>query len=84
MKDKAVQKRFNRAKGQVEAIGRMVQDERYCLDIIQQIRAATNALKSLEQEILKGHLECCVKQAMISKRESEINIKVNEILKLWN
>jgi DNA-binding FrmR family transcriptional regulator len=75
--------RVNRARGQVEAIARMIDEDRYCPEIIQQIRAATNALKGLEQEILKRHLECCVREAMVSRDSRQAKDKVNEVIKLW-
>ncbi len=74
--------RLNRAKGQLEAVGRMIDERRYCPEIIYQIRAATNALKSLENEVLRGHLRGCVKEAFQSKDPFEIESKIDEILKL--
>jgi DNA-binding FrmR family transcriptional regulator len=75
-------RRINRAKGQLDAVARMIDDRRYCPDIIVQIRAATNAMKALEQEILKAHLEGCVKSAFESKDPTLIAEKVAEILRL--
>jgi len=79
----ASKKRINRVKGQIDAVSRMIDERRYCPEIIQQIRAATNALKGLEQEVLKGHLEGCVREAMESKDPFVVRNKVDEILKLW-
>jgi DNA-binding FrmR family transcriptional regulator len=62
----------------------MIDERRYCPEIIQQIRAATNALKGLEQEVLKGHLEGCVREAMESRDPFVVRNKVDEILKLWS
>lgn len=76
--------RINRIKGQVDAISRMMGERRYCPEIIQQIRAATNALKSLEREVLKGHLQGCVRSAMESKDPFLVRDKVDEIVKLWD
>ena len=78
------QKRINRIKGQVEAVSRMIDEKKYCLDIIQQVRAASSALKSLEQEILKKHLEMCVRQAMESEDSVEVSHKIDEIVKIWS
>lgn len=77
-------KRINRAKGQLDAVARMIDERKYCPEIIYQIRATTNALKSLEQEILRGHMKSCVKFAFRSKDPFEIEEKINEILKLTN
>lgn len=78
------QKRINRAKGQLDAVARMIEERRYCPDIINQIRAATHAIKALEQEILRGHLQSCVKGAFQSKNPSDMAEKIEEILKLTN
>lgn len=78
----ASKKRINRAKGQLDAVARMIDERRYCPDIIQQIRAATNAMKALEQEVLRGHLESCVKAAFQSQDPSAMKSKVEEIMKL--
>ena len=70
--------------GQMNAVIRMIDEQKYCPEIIQQIRAAANAMRSLEKEILKRHLESCVQNAMKSDNNLDINAKVDEILKLWN
>lgn len=75
--------RISRIKGQVDAVSRMLAEKQYCPEIIQQIRAATNALKSLEREVLKGHLHGCVRSAMESKDPYMVRDKVDEIVKLW-
>lgn len=51
----ASKKRLNRIKGQLDAVSKMIDDRKYCPDIIQQIRAAKSALQGLEFEILEGH-----------------------------
>ena len=78
----ASKRRINRVKGQLDAVSRMIDEQRYCPDIIYQIRAATNALKALELEILRGHLKGCVKTAFQSRDSSEIESKITEIMKL--
>ena len=78
----ASKKRINRVKGQLEAVSRMIENREYCPDIIQQIRAATSALRGLEAEVLKGHLRGCVKQAFESKNSFDINDKIDEVLLL--
>lgn len=63
MDDKArnkVKARVNRVIGQVEGIGRMVEEDRYCMDILSQIAAARSALNALGVELLTNHLEGCV------------------------
>jgi len=75
-------KRLNRARGQVQAIQRMIEDGRYCMDVIMQIRAARAALRSLESSILETHLRGCVTSAMKSKNSHEADIKISELIRL--
>jgi len=57
---KKVKSRVNRIGGQVAGVGRMIDEERYCVEILNQIAAARSALDSLGLELLKHHLEGCV------------------------
>lgn len=75
-------RRLNRVKGQLDAVGRMIDERRYCPEIIQQLRAASSALRGLEQEIMKNHLRGCVQSAFQSKDPVEIENKISEITKL--
>jgi DNA-binding FrmR family transcriptional regulator len=77
-------KRINRIKGQLNAVSRMIDERKYCPDILQQIRAATNAMRGLETEVLRGHLRGCVKNAFESRNTFDMNDKVEEILDLWS
>jgi DNA-binding FrmR family transcriptional regulator len=80
----AIKKRLNRIKGQLDAVSRMVDEREYCPNIIQQIRAATSALRGIEAEVMKSHLRGCVKDAFESKDSTEVNTKIDEILRLWS
>ena len=60
----------------------MILNKKYCVDILQQTRAVVAALKSVEQLILKDHMNACVSSAMKSKKNSDQNNKINEVLKL--
>lgn len=80
----ASKKRINRIRGQLDAVARMIDEREYCPDIIQQIRAANSAMRSLETEILRGHLRGCVREAFESKDGFEIHDKIDEILNLIN
>lgn len=75
--------RLRRAQGQVDAVARMIHEREYCPNIVQQLRAATAALKALEVNILKTHLEHCVRDAMKSKNEAEAEQKINELIILF-
>jgi DNA-binding FrmR family transcriptional regulator len=79
---KAQLSRVNRIEGQVRGIGKMIQDEKYCIDILTQIKAVRSAMKSLELEVLEAHLNCCLKNAIDSESKEEMNEKVSEILTL--
>jgi DNA-binding FrmR family transcriptional regulator len=74
--------RLNRIRGQVDAIDRMIEERRYCPEIIQQVKAAASALKALEREVLRTHLKHCVKQAMTSSDPFEVDSKIEEITKM--
>ena len=67
------------AKGQVEGVIKMVADDRYCIDITNQILAIQSLLKSVTNEILKSHLQTCVIDAKNNKEE--LLEKVNEVVK---
>ena len=75
-------KRLSRIKGQVEGVERMIQDQRYCPEIVHQIKAARSALKMLELSIIEGHMKHCVKTAVASKNSEVIQEKMDEILLL--
>lgn len=74
--------RLRRVKGQVEGVERMIVEGRYCVDILNQIKAARSALLSLENSILKTHLNCCVQQALESKNSFDAAKKIQEIVDL--
>jgi CsoR family transcriptional regulator, copper-sensing transcriptional repressor len=60
----AVQKRLRRIEGQVRGLQRMVEEDRYCINVIEQISAATKALQSVALELLDDHLAHCVTDAV--------------------
>jgi DNA-binding FrmR family transcriptional regulator len=73
-------RRLSRIRGQIDGIDRMIDDGRYCLDIIFQIRAAASALKALEKEVMHTHIKSCVKKAIDSDDHYEANEKIQEIM----
>ncbi len=74
--------RLRRVRGQVEAIEKMILEERYCADILQQIKAARSALHSLESNILRTHLESCVRQALTAPNAFDAEKKLKEVSEL--
>lgn len=73
----------NRVGGQVEGIGRMIQEGRYCPDILNQIRAARAALRTLESRVLETHLHTCVRESFSAETKKEQDVKIEEILHLF-
>lgn len=74
--------RLNRIEGQVRGISKMVQEERYCVDILTQIRSASSALARVQENIFKGHMESCVRESLTGDDPRDREAKVNEILVL--
>ena len=80
-KDKqALVKRLHRIEGQVRGIEKMVEDDRYCIDILTQISAVNTALESLAFKILDEHVRHCVAGALTSGDEVEAEVKTEELL----
>ncbi|MBT7609440.1 MAG: metal-sensitive transcriptional regulator [Bacteriovoracaceae bacterium] len=79
---KALLSRVNKIEGQVRGIKKMIDDEKYCVDVLTQIKASRSALKSLELLILEGHLNHCVISAIESKSKQGASEKIEEILNL--
>jgi len=80
-KDKLIN-RLSRVEGQVRGIGRMVQDDRYCIDILTQIQAVRAALGRVESEILKDHLGHCIEGAIVSGDPAQQRQKAAELIEL--
>jgi DNA-binding FrmR family transcriptional regulator len=78
----ALQKRLNRIEGQVRGIGRMIEEDRYCIDILQQIQAIKAALARVEDAVLKDHAATCVTSAIASGNEKEQRRKFEELVDL--
>ena len=78
----ALTKRLNRIEGQVRGIGKMLAEDRYCVDILTQVSAIRSALDSLGLELLEHHLHGCVQQAVKSgKGEPAIDEAMSVIRK---
>jgi DNA-binding FrmR family transcriptional regulator len=80
-KDKeALVKRLHRIEGQVRGIERMVEDDRYCIDILTQVAAVNTALESVALKILDDHVRHCVAGALTSGDEADAATKTEELL----
>ena len=78
----ALAKRLNRIEGQVRGIGRMLDEDRYCVDILTQVSAVRSALHAVALELLEHHLHGCVQQAVKSgKGEPAIDEAMSVIRK---
>lgn len=73
-------KRLGRLEGQVRGIARMVEDDRYCIDIVTQIAAARAALRKVEEEILRDHVAHCVEHAIKSGDKADQRRKIAELM----
>lgn len=74
--------RLRRIEGQVRGISRMVEDDRYCVDLLTQLQAVRAALTRVESEVLKDHLDHCVMQAMTGDDMAERKAKAGELIEL--
>jgi len=74
------QKRLSRIEGQVRGLAKMVEDDRYCIDIITQILAVRAALRRLEEEVLRDHVAHCVEHAIASGDKVEQRQKISELM----
>jgi CsoR family transcriptional regulator, copper-sensing transcriptional repressor len=76
------QKRLNRIEGQVRGLAKMVDDDRYCIDIVTQISAVRAALRRVEEEILKDHVAHCVEDAINSGDRANQRRKIAELMEV--
>lgn len=73
-------KRLKRIEGQVRGIAGMVEDERYCIDVVTQIAAARAALRRVEEQILRDHVAHCVEHAIASGDKDDQRRKIAELM----
>lgn len=73
-------KRLSRIEGQVRGLARMVDQDRYCIDIVTQIAAVRAALRRVEEEVLRDHVAHCVEHAIASGDANEQRKKVSELI----
>ena len=75
-------KRLSRIEGQVRGLSRMVDEDRYCIDIVTQIAAVRAALAKVEEDILQDHISHCVEHAIASGNADEQRKKVAELMEV--
>ncbi|MBN8961872.1 MAG: metal-sensitive transcriptional regulator [Rhizobiales bacterium] len=76
----SVAKRLNRIEGQVRGLSRMVEEDRYCIDIVTQISAVRAALRRVEEEVLRDHVSHCVEHALASGDKADQRAKIAELM----
>lgn len=74
-----VKRLLKTARGQIDGIIKMVDDDRYCMDVNAQILAATSMLRKANKVVLKAHMESCVREAVEEGRSEE---KIDELIRL--
>lgn len=74
--------RLNRIAGKVRGVAKMIEDDRYCIDILNQISAIKSALAKVESQVLKDHAACCINEAIRSGDEAEQREKFEELVEL--
>jgi DNA-binding FrmR family transcriptional regulator len=74
---------LKKIEGQVRGVQKMIEDKRYCVDILTQLHSVIGAILRVESEILRRHLEVCVAHALKGKSEAEKNKKIDEVIDLF-
>jgi DNA-binding FrmR family transcriptional regulator len=76
-------KRLKRIEGQVRGVARMVEEDRYCIDVVTQIGAVRAALRKVEEEVLRDHVGHCVEGAIASGNRSQQRRKIAELMEVF-
>ncbi len=76
--------RLRRIEGQVQGIQRMVEDDKYCVDILLQLAAVQGAVEQVQKLVLGQHIESCVSEAIHSGNTRERQKKVGELLEVFS
>lgn len=79
---KSCRQRLTRIEGQVRGVSGMIEQDRYCIDVITQLQAVRAALKRVEEEVLADHVSHCVEHAIKSGNAADQRKKVQELLQV--
>lgn len=74
--------RLNRARGQLDGVIRMINEGRYCLDILTQLRAARSALRAVEDGVLRTHVQHCIQDELARGRTEKPNERIDELIEV--
>ena len=77
-------KRLSRIEGQVRGLSRMVEEDRYCIDVVTQLSAVRAALRAVEEEVMRDHAAHCIEHAISSGNKAEQRRKVAELMDVLN
>ncbi|MGB0387690.1 MAG: metal-sensitive transcriptional regulator [Ardenticatenaceae bacterium] len=80
---KKILRRLKTIEGHVRAVTRMIEEDKYCIDVIHQTQAVKRALDKVEQEILNRHLQGCVTTAIRSNDENERERVIGELMNVF-
>ena len=75
--------RLNRIEGQVRGVARMIEEERYCMDVLHQVQAIKAALSRVEDKILADHADSCVEEAIAAGDAEDQRRKFQELVDLF-
>ena len=76
-------KRLNRIEGQVRGLAKMIDEDRYCIDIVTQLAAVRAALARVEEEVLRDHVAHCVEHAIAAGDKAEQRKKIAELMEVF-
>jgi DNA-binding FrmR family transcriptional regulator len=76
-------RRLSRIEGQVRGLAKMIEDDRYCIDVITQLAAVRAALSRVEEEILQDHVAHCVDNAIASGDKADQRRKIAELIEVF-
>lgn len=74
--------RLKRIEGQVRGLVKMIEEDRYCIDLLTQLQAVRSATAAVERELLKDHTNHCLREALESGDDAEKTAKVEELVTL--
>lgn len=74
--------RLSKIEGQLRGVRRMIEDRRYCIDIVSQIKAVNAALKQVQMGVLEKHIHHCVAESLNSRKPEHFEEKVTEIIEV--
>lgn len=72
--------RLNRARGQIDGVVKMINEGRYCVDILTQLRAARSALRAVEDGVLRTHVQHCIQDEISRGQTEEPNQRIDELI----